>query len=106
MSPAGNGSRAKLRRLLSLDRAVDHGKDLARADPAPGIDEHADDAPALAGDSDGLVAAGAERSAGGDHTADLALTRHDDRDRRHLPGGLASRWGGLRLLPATAQDDV
>ena len=60
-----------LRRLLRLDRAVDDRQHLARADPAAGIDEHADDAAARAGNADRLVALGGERAAGGDHAADL-----------------------------------
>jgi hypothetical protein len=89
----------KLRRLLRLDRAVDDCEDLAGADPAAGIDQHPNDAPALAGDADRLVTARGEGAAGGDGASDLASARHDDRHRRHL-AGTGARPGARRLVAA------
>ena len=54
--------RGELRGFLGLDAAVDDGERLAGADPLAGLDEHAHDLPALAGNADRHVAAGGERS--------------------------------------------
>ena len=76
--------RGELRRLLRLDRAVDDREQLAGADPAAGVDEHADDPAARSGDADRLVALGGKRAAGGDHAADLAVAGDDHGDGRDL----------------------
>ena len=93
----------ELRRLFSLHGAVDDGEHLPGAHPAPRIDDDADHASALPGDSDRLVALGCERTARADHASDLRLARDDDRHRRDLPGGLASRLLRIRLGSAAPE---
>ena len=82
--------------FLRLDRTVDGGEDLALADPAAGIDQHAGDHAAFAGDSDRLVAPRGKRAAGGDRARDLRAARDHDGDGRHL----AAAAFGLRRPPA------
>ena len=103
--------RGELRRLLRLDRAVDDREHLARADPAAGIDEDADDAAAL---SRRCRPAGRAWRASGPLAViiarDLAAAGNDDRDRRDLARALAAGRRGRLAAPrpiiiADAQDD-
>src|SRR6185503_9304739 len=69
-------------------------------DPASGVDQHAHDAAARAGDSDRLVALGRERSAGTDRAPDLAAAGNDDGHGRDLPRAAFRRLEALLIATA------
>jgi len=72
----------KLRCFLCLHGAVDHGQHLAAAHPLAGLDQHAHDLAAFAGNADRHVAARGERAGRGDAAADLTPARGNDGNRR------------------------
>ena len=74
----------ELGRLLRLDRAIDHRQRLAGADPLAGLDEHALDLAAFAGDADRHVAARGERAGRGDEREDILAAGDDEGDGGQL----------------------
>jgi hypothetical protein len=70
--------------LLDLHRAIDHRERLALAHPVAGIDEDADDLPALTHRGDRHLASSRDRTGAGDLAGDRRAARRVDADHRDL----------------------
>ena len=80
----------KAGRLLCLHRTIDDRERLSGADPLAGLDQHADDLPAFAGDPDGHFASCRDRAVGRNGRLNRLAARHHHGDAGHRCGACAA----------------